>query len=258
MNQVRSEVAKITRLGVVLRVYVYEIDGLLVDTGPYSALNQLKPFFNQINIDQIALTHIHEDHSGNANWLSKKKHVPIYVHESSLEYAKQNGKYPFYRRLYWGPRKPFDAKPLPNIIETENYKLKVLETPGHSADSVSLYEENNGWLFTGDLYITQKPKLFLKEESIIKTIQSLEMLLELDINNLYCSHTGRVSNGKQKLRGKLNYLLQLQDDVWTLQKQGLSNREIEKQLFPGSSPLIYISRKEFSYSRAIESIIKNE
>lgn len=258
MIQVRSEAAKITRIGIVLRVYVYEIDGLLVDTGPYSALNQLKPFFNRINIEQIALTHIHEDHSGNANWLWKKKHVPIYVHENSVDYAKQNGKYPFYRRMYWGPRKPFDAKPIPKTIETENYKFQVIETPGHSEDSISLYEETNGWLFTGDLYITQKPKLFLKEESIIKTIQSLEKLLDLDINNLYCSHTGKITNGKQKLRGKLNFLLKLQEDVLTLQQKGLSNKEIEKQLFPDSSPLIYLSRNEFSYSRAIESIIKNE
>lgn len=258
MNQVKSEVAKIARLGVVLRVYVYEIDGLLIDTGPYSALNQLKPFFNSIKVDQIALTHIHEDHSGNAHWFWKKKQVPIYVHEDSVEYAHKSGKYPFYRRLYWGPRKPFDAKPIPEVIETDNYKFEVIETPGHSADSVSLYERANGWLFTGDLYITQKPKLFLREESIIKTMQSLEKLLELDINNLYCAHTGKIKNGKQKLQGKLDYLLKLQDDVLALQKKGLSNREIERQLFPNPSPLIYISNREFSYSRAIESIINNE
>lgn len=258
MNQVRSAVAKITRLGMVLRVYVYEVDGLLIDTGPYSALNQLKPFFNKINIEKIALTHIHEDHSGNANWLQKKKHVPIYIHESSVENAKEKGIHPFYRRMYWGPRKPFEAQSIPNVIETENFKFEVIETPGHSKDSITLYERSNGWLFTGDLYITQKPKLFLREESVPSTIQSLNKLLTLDINKLYCGHTGKVENGKQKLQGKLDYLLELQEQILTLHQKGMNEYQISKQLFPKTSPIIYVSRNEFSYARAIESVINND
>lgn len=257
MNEVMPIMGKITRMGLTLRVYVFEVDGLLIDTGPRSIFNQFKPIFKTLPIEQIALTHVHEDHSGNAHWWSKRN-IPIYINEKSLAYTGENGKHPLYRRIYWGPRKPFNAKPIPNELKTENYRFQVINTPGHSDDHISLYEESQGWLFTGDLYITQKPKLFLKEESIPKTIESLKRLTELDFEYLYCSHTGKIKDGKQKLQGKLDYLLELQDNVLNLHKEGLTNNQIASKLFPKNSPVVFFSRNEFSYIRGIESIVNND
>ncbi|OEF99912.1 hypothetical protein BHF71_07330 [Vulcanibacillus modesticaldus] len=258
MNQVKSFEAKVKRLGVFKKVYVYEIDGLLIDTGAHSTFKQLLPFFEQLSVEQIALTHIHEDHSGNAHWWWKNKQVPIYVHNLSLDYAQERGKYPLYRRLFWGNRLPFHAEPFPNLIETNNYQFQIIETPGHSDDHISIYEAENGWLFTGDLYITQKPKLFLSFESIPKTISSLKKLLDLDIDYIFCAHSGKLANGKQKLQDKLDYLLELKNTILDLHQKGYDKNEIVKQLFPKKSILIYLSQNEFSYERAVESILNND
>ena len=37
-------------------------------------------------------------------------------------------------------------------IVTGKYKFKILETPGHTAGSISLFEERNGILFSGDTW----------------------------------------------------------------------------------------------------------
>ncbi len=260
MSDVRWGDAKVTRLGIMLRVFVYEIDGLLIDTGAKSGLNQLKPFFKKIEneVEQIALTHMHEDHSGNAFWWWNRKKLPIYLHSKSVPLANKNGKYPFYRRLFWGPRRPFEAKPIPKLIETPNYTFQVIDTPGHSDDSISLYDEKSGILFSGDLYITRKPKLFLREESIPKTIDSLKRLISLDVQTIYCAHSGKIENGKEKLQGKLDYLLGLQDTILELHQKGKNKKEIISKLFPQTSPMIFLSSNEFSYERAVDSIVNND
>lgn len=258
MGQVQWFEASIKRLGTKRNVFIYEIDGLLIDTGPYNALPQIQPFINKHEIEQVVITHYHEDHSGNAYWWWKERHIPIYIHNKSLEYTKVKGKYPLYRWLFWGPRPPFKALPIPDEILTKNHQFKVLNTPGHSDDHISLFEANEGWLFTGDLFITHRPTLFLKEESIPKTIKSLKKLTKLDIKYLFCAHSGKVKNGKEKLQLKLDYLLEIQDTVISLHKKGWNNREITKHLFPKKSPMILLSNKEFSHIRAIDSILNND
>ena len=258
MIQVNHETGKITRLGITLRAYVYEVDGLLIDTGPKSAFFQLRSFFQKSKINQIALTHIHEDHSGNAGWWWKKKQISSFIHKDSVPLAEKKGIYPFYRRMYWGQRKPFKALPIPEVIETDNFQFQVIETPGHSADSISLFEKENGWIFTGDLFITEKPQLFLREESIPETINSLKKLLELDIGTLFCAHSGKINNGKKRLQNKLDYLLEFQGQVLELHQKGMSKQEIVKELFPKNSPMIFFSSGEFSYIRGVESIINND
>ena len=69
------------------KVFVYNVDGLLIDCGPQSRAEQFRPWFREQNIKQVALTHNHEDHSGNARWIQDELKVPIYLHELAIPYA---------------------------------------------------------------------------------------------------------------------------------------------------------------------------
>lgn len=44
------------------KVFVYNVDGLLIDTGPSSRGEYFRPWFASQEIVQAALTHNHEDH----------------------------------------------------------------------------------------------------------------------------------------------------------------------------------------------------
>ena len=41
-----------------------------------------------------------------------------------------------------------------DVLNLGNYRFTVLETPGHSLGSIALFEEKEGWLFTGDSMLT--------------------------------------------------------------------------------------------------------
>jgi len=63
-----------------ISVIFYYIDGLLIDTVSYNTRPSLQRFILTNPMDQLALTHYHEDHAGNADFLEKKLSVPVYGH----------------------------------------------------------------------------------------------------------------------------------------------------------------------------------
>jgi len=100
-------------LGTTIIVYLYVIDGLLIDSGPRRLKRESSKFFQEHQIDQVVLTHVHEDHSGMAAWLQRKMQVPVYLHEMTIPRAQKRGKYLFYHYLMWGNRPAFDPQPFP-------------------------------------------------------------------------------------------------------------------------------------------------
>ncbi|HWQ76478.1 MAG TPA: MBL fold metallo-hydrolase [Syntrophomonas sp.] len=233
-------------LGNAIQIYLYIVDGLLVDTGPSRLAADNSQFFSQHEIKQAVLTHVHEDHSGMAAWLQDKYKIPVYLHEDSLEYAQQSGKYPLYRRKIWGNRNPFRADAMPAQISTPHYVFDAIDAPGHSPAHNAFYEKNQGWLFTGDLYLGSKPLVAFKDEDMAQMIATLEKLTRLDFDTVFCAHSGVRPDGKRRLQEKLEYLLNLQGKVNELREQGLNDRRIDNILFPRKPPITYVSRGEWS------------
>lgn len=56
----------------------------------------------------------------------------------------------------WNPGPALQVIPVSegDAFDLGNYVLRVLETPGHSLGSITLFEEKQGWMFTGDLILT--------------------------------------------------------------------------------------------------------
>lgn len=237
---------RVTLLGTTIKIFLYVVDGLLFDTGPSRLAKDTRQFFSNHVIEQVALTHIHEDHSGMAFWLQEQYNIPIYLHEDSLRHTEQYGKYPLYRHLTWGKRKPFHGEPMPREISTSKYMFDVIDAPGHSPAHNVFHEKNQGWLFTGDLYIGSKQIVAFKEENMSQTITTLEKLVKLDFQTIFCAHSGVWQDGKERLLKKLDYLQELQSKVHEMKKQGLNNRQIDNRLFPQKQPITYVSGGEWS------------
>ncbi len=97
----------------------------------------------------IVLTHGHFDHTGAAGYLQKAAKVPVMVGEADAILLSDPGwMAPFFREV--GPGVT-DATILTegDTVSFGEMCLKVLETPGHSPGSISLYCP--GHLFSGDL-----------------------------------------------------------------------------------------------------------
>ena len=236
------------------KVFVFNVDGLLVDTGPQSRADVLEKWFTTQEIKQVALTHNHEDHSGNAAWIQNTFNVPVYLHPGALNYAHEEGMYPKYRQEMWGYRHAFNPSPMPKILETEKYKFEVLDTPGHAIYHNCFFEPSQGWLFTGDLFIASKLFLCFYEENIRETIGTIERLLKLDFDTIFCAHSGVIENGKVRLEKKLNFLKDLQGQVETLRQKGMTDREIDAEITPFDIPITSLSSGEWSSYNIVRTI----
>src|SRR5699024_5999220 len=152
----------------------------------------------------------------------------------------------WFSKLFVGAGRPFHGEPFPRVIKTSAYEFHPISTPGHTSDHVCLLEPNKGWLFTGDLYVTPYPKVFLKDESISDYIESLEYLQSLDYDTVFCAHEGVIENGKEKMAKKLAYLKRIRSEVVQLHKLGYSDQGIRSKIFPKRVKLELISFGFFS------------
>lgn len=241
-----------------LSVYCYEIDGVLIDTGSASLLPSFQPFFEKADIDQVAITHYHEDHTGGAGYLDNTYDVPIYMNEASIEYCQKKATYPFYRKLFWGKRAPFTAKPIGNTFTSRQASWSVIPTPGHATDHLAFLNTDTGQLFSGDLYVHPKTKVILQEESIPQIIQSIKHVLTFDFNEMFCCHAGYVENGREALQHKLNYLEEVQGKVLQLRQTGYSIKDIQQTLFPKKYPITLFSFGEWHSKHIVTSILAEE
>lgn len=239
-----------------LLVSVYFIDGLLVDTGPPKNLGKLTPILHEWKINEVILTHHHEDHTGGARWIQDTKEVPIYIHETGVNLCTSRMKLPFYRKVFWGERASFEAQPVRQLFKTPTYTWDVIHTPGHAQDHIALYNREKKWLFGGDLYVQSRPKSLFSFESIPEIISSLRLILTYDFDVYFCSHAGIIPNGRKVIQDKLVYLEKIQQDVLVMHENGKSNRKIRKELFPKSHPMNYFSFFENSPIHIVNSILK--
>ena len=101
----------------------------------------------------VLLTHAHFDHIGALDVVREAFQIPAYVHEKENKWisdAMLNGS-------YFMMGNAISQKRAEHLISEEgtlkigSFTFKVYETPGHSIGSVSYYEPEVGYLFSGDV-----------------------------------------------------------------------------------------------------------
>jgi endoribonuclease LACTB2 len=241
-----------------LNVHCFFLDGVLIDTGARSLERYFKSFFTQLDIDQVVITHFHEDHTGCASFLQKDLQLPLFMDDIMLKYCKKKADYPLYRQLFWGRRRPFQAEPIGATFQSQNATWQVIKAPGHSIDHLAFLNNETGQLFTGDLYCQEKTKVVLREENIPVIIESLQRVLTYDFDDVFCNHAGHLSKGRTALKRKLNYLLDLQGTILKLYDEGKNPDEIKQTLFPKKYPITSFSQGEWDAIHIVHSIIQQK
>lgn len=255
INYVQMGNGTVAFQGVKLNVHCFFVDGVLIDTGAASLEKEFQPFFKQLVIDQVVITHFHEDHTGCAAFLQQELNLPIYMKDTMLDYCKKKADYPLYRKVFWGKRHPFQAEKIGKTFSSRNATWDVIETPGHAIDHLVFLNRETGQLFTGDLYVQEKTKVALREESIPTIIDSLRKVLTYEFEDVFCCHAGYLENGRTAIQRKLDYLLTLQGTVIKLYDDGLPPSQISNTLFPKKYPITFLSAREWDSMHIINSII---
>lgn len=211
--------------------HIYFVDGLLIDTGQSNARSTITSEVEKLAVDQIFITHHHEDHTGNIAAIKELHGCDGYASERCCQIMEDPPKLSFAQKITWGDRASHsDLIPKYETIKTNKFSFDIIPIPGHAPDMVALYEPNRQWLFSADLYINSYIDYMLTDESIADQIASTRKMLQLDFKEMFCSHKPQLKNGKQQLAKKLNFLESFYNDVSVLYQQGYSANEIFKNL----------------------------
>lgn len=150
----------------------------------------------------VVTTHVHWDHIG-----GHKHFNDISVHENEVEWLSEKSPLPLQLVKKNLTLKPCD---FPDSFEIDNYnifrgqpstimhdgdivlfgnrKLKVIHTPGHSPGHCCFYEEDRGYLYTGDLIYSGCLDAFYPTTDPFAFMQSVDKIKNLHITKILPAH----------------------------------------------------------------------
>ncbi len=242
----------------------YLVDGLLIDTGCAFSASELVDALADIPLNTIVNTHTHEDHIGGNGVLQReRKGLVIRAHPLALPVlADPRGRQPLhlYRRVMWGWPEPSQGLPLSDgeMIESNRFRFRVIYTPGHSPDHICLYEPDQGWLFTGDLFVGGRDRALRAGYGIWAIIASLKRIAALPATVLFPGSARVRDDPATELAAKIAYLEELGERVLALHEQGRSVRGIVRALLGGPMLVEFVTLGHFSRRQLVLSYLGNK
>ena len=215
-----------------VQVHSFFIDGLLIDTGPPKLTKEVVAWLKEKPLEQVFITHHHEDHSGNVNPIASQFKVPIHGSKACSRLVQGQVKTSLPQKIFWGTP-VFTNKVTPyseNTLSTEHHTFELIPIPGHAEDQMALFEPSQGWLFSADAFVSPVIKYFMKQESMAAQIQSLKKMASLDFDLLLCCHNPVRKAGKSMLQQKIDYLENYYASVVYYYQKGQSPRQILKSI----------------------------
>lgn len=239
----------------------YLVDGLLVDTGCAHTAQELTDALSGDRVDAILNTHSHEDHIGaNAEMQQRWAGLEIRAHALAIPVLRQpqTQHLELYRRLFWGVPKPCAGEEIGHgeHLRTPNYSFEVIHTPGHSADHICLYEREQGWLFSGDLYVGGEERALRSEYDIWGIIDSLKRVAELPLRMLFAGSARVREDPITALLKKIEYLEERGQEVLELYREGWGERDIARHLFGRWMTVELITCGDFSRRHLVKSYLR--
>ncbi len=240
----------------------YLVDGMLIDTGCAFSARELAEALTDVPLARIVNTHSHEDHIGGNGPLQRRwDSLEILAHPLALPVlADPRGAQPLqpYRRVIWGWPEPSRGQPISDgdVIETEHHQFDVIHTPGHSPDHVCLYEAQQGWLFTGDLFVGGRDRALRAEYDVWEIIASLKRIAALPATTLYPGSARVRDNPAQAIADKIAHLEKLGAEVLALHRQGKRVPEIVRALCGEPMLLEFVTLGHFSRRWLVMSYLR--
>ena len=204
----------------------YLVDALLVDSGCAHSARELNGALIQEPIQYLVNTHSHEDHIGaNGLFQRSREGLEIFAHPSALlvlEEPREKQPLQLYRRVLWGWPEASIGGPLEegNVIQTRQHTFQVIFTPGHSQDHICLYEPEQGWLFSGDLFVGGRDRVLRAGCDIWGIIASLKKIAALPARWLFPGSARVRQDPADEIKSKIAYLEELGERVLELHQEG--------------------------------------
>ena len=200
-----------------IAAYLIETEAgpILIETGPHSTLHHLEvglaeKGYTTKDIQHVFLTHIHLDHAGCA-WHFAQQGAKIYVHPKGYRHLASPEKlmasaamiYKDKMDQLWGQMNPIADTQLEamedlQIVEIGGVKLQAHYTPGHAVHHIAW--QVGAALFAGDVAGVKisngpvMPPCPPPDIHVEDWLTSISRMKKLDLEELYLTHYGKVSN----------------------------------------------------------------
>jgi glyoxylase-like metal-dependent hydrolase (beta-lactamase superfamily II) len=188
---------------------IYLFNGMLIDTGTgYGSWEMLKDIEEKISlkdVESIVLTHMHSDHSGGAETFARATNAKVYISERDGELLRNKDRN---AAAYTSALSEMPDVELVYVKEGDMIgPLRVIETPGHTAGSICLYEPKEKLLFTGDTVFANGIGRFdMPTGNKEELKRSLMKLSELEVRILYPGHGDTIGGEPDDVRAFLREL----------------------------------------------------
>lgn len=153
----------------------------LVDVGNDPAildyLEKINTGLGKKKVEQVVLTHCHSDHTALLSLIRKQYNPTVYAFSPYLEGVDCVLKHG--QRLRMGDR-----------------EFEVIHTPGHSEDSITLFNEEDGVLFVGDSQVIVRSGGGGYEEGFVKAMKNI---CQRNVKEIYFGHGDPICQGAQSL-----------------------------------------------------------
>jgi len=187
---------------------------VLVDTGTgfqvKDTIASLRKHLNGRSLDIVVITHRHYDHVGGLGAIIAEFKPTVYAGADDAVPLREGDSESTMGTAFGGTISPMDVEDLKDgdVIDVGEHKLMTIDTPGHTSGSISLLDTVTGALFTGDvIFVDGVGRYDLPTASKKQLVESLQRLMNLDINGFYPGHGPSVSKGgKEYIARGLNTL----------------------------------------------------
>jgi glyoxylase-like metal-dependent hydrolase (beta-lactamase superfamily II) len=240
----------------IYKVSAFLIGDTLIDSGCPVTARELVDWCRERDVRRVVNTHYHEDHTGGNALLARELGVEVFAPPKSIPILAHFYRLPLYRRFTWGQPADYEPRPLAAECVVGGYVFKVVPTPGHADDHVCLFQPEKGWLFSGDLYISERAHYLRKVEDAWCILASLSKVLALSPRLLACSHAGFLVDAPGALRAKIHYWESLARRAGELRRQGLGLRAVTRRLIGAEGFLTWFSAGDFSKINLIRSLLR--
>lgn len=164
----------------------------MVDAGWAGGLPELKSQLKRYRVDlaqirYVMITHHHPDHAGLTQEIKQASHAQLIILEKQIPFLENLDVFYAGRGFY----EPIRIEANDLVLKSSNkadlsrigVQGEIIETPGHSEDSVSLVLDS-GKAFIGDLH----PPDLVADDMRELTCQSWKKLLKMNAKTIYPAH----------------------------------------------------------------------
>lgn len=189
-------------------------DPILVDAGTgmhhQDVMKWLSYTVKQKKVRRILLTHRHYDHTGGAAALAKELGADVLVHSEDARPVQEGDARQTLASMFGVAGQPVPVTILHGgeILSTGTSNFEVIFTPGHSAGSICLWENEKKVLVSGDtVFVGGVGRWDLPSGNFEQLVSSVKKLLSFAPQEIYPGHGDFCqSKAQETILEALNYL----------------------------------------------------